>query len=183
MAGIPERPLTVPVLRAEGGDPLLRPWRQEDRTVLREGAEDPGITGITGVPAPYTEPAGRDFIAHQHLLAERGVGYSLAVESGGRAVGGAGLWRDTMDAGRAAVGYWVAPAGRGRGTASRALETLAAWGLGALGLARIEVHIEPWNTASLRVAEKAGFRREGLLRSYMEIGGRRRDLVVWSRIG
>lgn len=137
MGRIPEPPLIVPVLCADGGDPLLRPWRQEDRPVLREGAQDPGITGITGVPAPYCERAGREFIGHQHLLAERGVGYPMAVESGGRAVGGVGLWRDTMDAGRAAVGYWVVPRERGRGTAPRALAALAAWGLGELGLARV----------------------------------------------
>ncbi len=47
---------------------------------------------------------------------------------------------------------------------------------------RIELLIEPWNAASLRTAENAGYQREGLLRSYMEIGGRRRDMVLYAAV-
>ena len=42
----------------------------------------------------------------------------------------------------------------------------------------MQLYIEPWNTASLRTAERAGYEREGLLRSSMGIGGRRRDMLV-----
>jgi RimJ/RimL family protein N-acetyltransferase len=42
----------------------------------------------------------------------------------------------------------------------------------------MQLFIEPWNAASLRTAERAGYQREGLLRGYMEIGGSRRDMVV-----
>ena len=45
---------------------------------------------------------------------------------------------------------------------------------------RIELWIEPSNVASLTVAERAGFTREGLLRSFMEIGGERRDMLMYS---
>jgi RimJ/RimL family protein N-acetyltransferase len=40
--------------------------------------------------------------------------------------------------------------------------------------------VEPWNTASWTVAEKAGFHREGLLRSWQEISGTRRDMYMYS---
>ena len=39
---------------------------------------------------------------------------------------------------------------------------------------------EPENLASQRVAEKAGFRREALLRSYVELKGRRRDVYMYA---
>ncbi|MBB2890428.1 GNAT family N-acetyltransferase [Flexivirga oryzae] len=45
---------------------------------------------------------------------------------------------------------------------------------------RLEARIEPWNLASIRTAEAAGFEREGLLRSHEEIGGRRVDLLMYS---
>ncbi len=49
-----------------------------------------------------------------------------------------------------------------------------------LGLPRISLLAEPGNLPSQRVAEKAGYRREGLLRSYRELKGVRRDYVMYS---
>ena len=80
---------------------------------------------------------------------------------------------------RAWLGYWVAPAARGRGVASRAVRLLADWGFRGLGLARIELTCGPDNVASQRVAERCGFTREGLLRSHMRFKGGRRDTVVF----
>jgi RimJ/RimL family protein N-acetyltransferase len=47
---------------------------------------------------------------------------------------------------------------------------------------RLEAFIEPDNSASTRTAEKAGYVREGVLRSYMEFGGTRRDMAVYARL-
>jgi RimJ/RimL family protein N-acetyltransferase len=57
---------------------------------------------------------------------------------------------------------------------------VAAWAFEALSAARVQLVAEPENEPSLRVAEKAGFTREGVLRSYMEFNGRRRDGVMYS---
>lgn len=78
------------------------------------------------------------------------------------------------------VGYWVGPAGRGRGVAPRAVRLLANWAFAEGGLARLELLIEPANTASLAVAERAGCEREGLLRSKAIVGGERRDMLLYS---
>jgi RimJ/RimL family protein N-acetyltransferase len=48
---------------------------------------------------------------------------------------------------------------------------------------RLELHVEPWNTASIRTAEGAGYRREGLLRSWEAVGGERRDMLMFSLLG
>jgi hypothetical protein len=42
--------------------------------------------------------------------------------------------------------------------------------------------VEPWNAGSIRVAEAAGFQPEGLLRSHQEIGGTRRDMLLYAMI-
>jgi [ribosomal protein S5]-alanine N-acetyltransferase len=44
------------------------------------------------------------------------------------------------------------------------------------------VHIEPWNVASARTAEEAGYQHEGLLRSQQVIGGRRVDMMIYSAL-
>ncbi|HET9937562.1 MAG TPA: GNAT family protein, partial [Gaiella sp.] len=76
----------------------------------------------------------------------------------------------------------VAPAARCRGIAVRAIGLLTDWCLGALGVARVELRIDVVNEPSLRVAERLGFVRDGVLRSMHFKDGRRTDLAVYSRL-
>lgn len=71
----------------------------------------------------------------------------------------------------------TAPAARGRGYMPAALAALSAWGFTTLGLARIEWKAHVGNTASRRVAEKAGFAFEGTARGGLQHRGERVD--VW----
>jgi RimJ/RimL family protein N-acetyltransferase len=66
--------------------------------------------------------------------------------------------------------------------ATAALKALTAFAWTIPVLHRIELYIEPWNSGSVRAAEGAGFEREGLLRGHQEIGGRRRDMLLYSII-
>ena len=59
---------------------------------------------------------------------------------------------------------------------------IARYAFTELGVTRIELWIEPANRASLRVAERAGFTREGLMRSFAVIAGERRDMLMYSRL-
>ena len=152
--------------------------------MVREASADPYIPLITTVPAVFTAGEGRRFIERQWGRAERGTGYSFAIADAetGRAVGQAGLWLKDVAEGRASVGYWVAGSARGRGAAACAVRALARWAHEELRIARVELHVEPWNAASIKAAETAGFRREGLLRGWQEIGGERRDLLLYARL-
>lgn len=78
------------------------------------------------------------------------------------------------------VGYWVKREARGRGVATRALRLLSRWAFDELGARRVQLIAQPENLASQRVAEKAGFQREGLLRAYAELKGRRPDFHMYS---
>jgi RimJ/RimL family protein N-acetyltransferase len=84
--------------------------------------------------------------------------------------------------GRAALSYWTFPAFRGRGFASRAVRLVTAWAFDRLEVARVELLVEPDNAASLAVARRAGFTREGLLRGHTTVGPRRVDMISWSRL-
>ena len=78
----------------------------------------------------------------------------------------------------------VAPWARRRRVATRALVLLSRWALATLPLFRLQVTAAPDNVASQAVAERAGFRREGLLRSYADadIKVRCRDRIMFSRL-
>lgn len=75
------------------------------------------------------------------------------------------------------VGYWVDMAVAGRGIVPTALALTIDHCLTAVGLHRVEVDIRPENTASLRVVEKLGLRREGYFERYLDIDGGWRDHV------
>jgi RimJ/RimL family protein N-acetyltransferase len=69
---------------------------------------------------------------------------------------------------------------RRRGLATRAVRLVSDWALRALDIARLGLLTEEWNASSQRVAERAGFRREGVLRAWAAIDGRRGDYVSYS---
>ncbi|MBY8878254.1 GNAT family N-acetyltransferase [Actinacidiphila acidipaludis] len=175
-----EQPLDVPELSATGGF-TLRPWRLTDLPLVREASDDAYIPLITTVPSACTEPEGVAFVERQWARAATGAGYPfVVVNPDGRPVGQVGLWLKNLDQGRASLGYWVVESARGQGTAAAAVRAVACWALRDLRIPRLELWVEPWNTASLRTAERCGFRREGLLRQWQRVGKERRDMVMYA---
>jgi RimJ/RimL family protein N-acetyltransferase len=80
------------------------------------------------------------------------------------------------------VSYAVAPAARGFGVAAEAVDALAIALLYEPGFERVELRVAPGNVASRRVAEKAGFTYEGLLRNAGYVHSGRVDVEVWSLV-
>jgi ribosomal-protein-alanine N-acetyltransferase len=176
-----DEPLVVPEL-VTGSDLVLRPWTLDDVDVVREAAGDELIPLITTVPSTYSDAEGIAFIERQWARATTRKGYSFAIARrvDGRAVGQIGLWPHAQ--GRASLGYWVAESARGQGIALEALRAVCLWGLSALAIPRLELYVEPWNVASWKTAERVGFKREGLLRSWQEVGAERRDMYMYSML-
>ena len=156
----------------------VRPVRPEDLAAIVEACQDPEIPRWTNVPSPYTDENGRRFI--DEALGDGGPELSLAVadHTTDALLGVIGL--RLPDKGVGELGYWIAAGERGRGVATRAARLLSRWAFEQLGLARIHLLAHPDNRASQRVAERAGFRREGLLRSWAEMHGERVDLLMFS---
>jgi RimJ/RimL family protein N-acetyltransferase len=157
---------------------------EDDLAMALDLSTDPYVPLIGTLPAHATEAEARDWLVRNRGRWAEGRGFSFAVAEAatGRAVGQLGIWLAELPHGRAEIGYSVMPSARGRGYAAAALTAGTAFAFTLPGLHRVELHIEPWNTASLRTAERAGYRREGLLRSYMEIGGRRRDMLLYAAV-
>ncbi|MEV3934003.1 MULTISPECIES: GNAT family N-acetyltransferase [unclassified Streptomyces] len=177
------QPLTVPSMTA-GADFVLRPWEMSDLPLIREAAVDDYIPQITTIPSPYSDEAAEAYVRRQWQRAATGTGYpfTIARTRDRRPVGSIGLWLADAAEGRASLGYWMTTPARRQGVAGAALRTVTTWALHELDIPRVQLFVEPWNTASVRTAESAGYRREGLLRGWQEIGGRRRDMLVYARL-
>jgi RimJ/RimL family protein N-acetyltransferase len=158
-------------VRLEDGEGALRPLTEEDVPEVVAACQDPEIPRWTLVPSPYTEDDAREFLARASDVS------AIVDAESGEFFGAIGWhWVD----GNVQVGYWVKREARGRGVASRALRLLARWAFTDLGAVRVQLLTEPENRASQRVAEKAGFRREALLRSFIDLKGRRADVYMYA---
>jgi RimJ/RimL family protein N-acetyltransferase len=176
--------LSWPATAPRWGRVVLRRFRAEDVDAVVELSHDPYVPQVTTLVARATGQQAAEWIARQNTRLAEGVGFSFAIADArsGDALGQIGLWLKDIREGRTSAGYAVLPRARGRGVASDALSALTTFAWTIAEVHRIEVHIEPWNTGSIRTAERAGYEREGLLRSFMEIGGSRRDLVLYAAI-
>ncbi|GAA5532683.1 GNAT family protein [Deinococcus aluminii] len=169
----------LPTVTLQAGPFTLRPFSVRDSASICEASHDPLIPLITTVPSPCDEAAALAFIERQHERLRTETGWSLAIAEGnGPALGQVGLWPQTQ--GRASVGYWVLAHARGQGLAAQALRAISHFGLSLPELSRLELYVEPWNEASWRTAEKVGYRREGLLRQYQNVGPERKDMFIYS---
>ena len=101
---------------------------------------------------------------HRYRREGAGVHLMMAERSSGELVGSISLFKTDWEARSSEVGYGVRPDRRGRGYASEAAAAVARWALAEGGMQRIQLTAVTENLPSLRVAEKAGFQREGTLR-------------------
>lgn len=173
---LPDQPLV-------SGPTALRPWRESDAELMVAVLQDPEIPRWTSVPSPYTESDARTFLSHGHDWLHTGTEASFAIvaasdiDRGLR--GGISLLRFAWGDRRCEVGYWVAREARRKGHATRAVKLVCAWGFRELALERIELHAAEGNPASQRVAERAGFKREAVLRSHLLSKQGWLDMVVF----
>ncbi|GAA4910428.1 GNAT family protein [Nesterenkonia rhizosphaerae] len=166
------------------GSVLLRQVQEKDVPMAQEMSADAYIPQIGSLPPHADHRQAREWVQRQQTRHEQGIGFSFTIADAGsdEPVGHCGLWLKEISAGRGSAGYAIRPSARGRGLAAEALLALTSFGWDIPLLHRIELYIEPWNTGSIRTAEQAGYAREGVLRSHQEIGGVRRDMLLFAAV-
>jgi RimJ/RimL family protein N-acetyltransferase len=162
----------------------LRPWRDADVSAKFRLFSDPETQRFSWAETDaYTEADAWAHHAANQRAWEDGTGAEFACVDPSddvAIVGGASVYDIESAWGRASVGYWVAAHARRRGVATHAVRLLARWAFDDLAIARLQITCGPDNVASQRVAERAGFTREALLRSHLPFKGGRRDTLVFS---
>lgn len=168
--------------RLDCGTSILRPWQDGDRPSLVRFANNRNVWRNLKdrFPHPYTDRDADAWIA----LARANPGRTnWAIEVDGLAVGGVGLEpMADVHARTAHIGYWLGEPYWGRGIMSDAVRGVAALALGELGFMRLETPVFAWNSASMRVLEKCGFVREGMMRKSVFKDGELIDSLLYARV-
>ncbi len=161
------------------GAVVLRELREGDRAVVISTMRDPLVARWLNMPRA---PGDRDFdsllrLAHNGRLT--GDRYDFAVTETGSDVSVGAVIASRRHRDNYEVAYLAGSLGRGRGLMTRAVKLVCDWLFGE-GVGRIEVRTHPGNDASQRLAERCGFRQEGLERKSIWLHGRRADAILWS---
>jgi RimJ/RimL family protein N-acetyltransferase len=156
----PDRPLSDGVV-------ALRPWTLADVPAVAEACDEEEIARwMHQIPTPYGEADAREYVRSTQAawLAGTGAFFAVVDSASGELAGSIAIHVTDPALEHVEVGYWAAARARGRGLTTRALRLISAWAVRE-GAKRVQLRADVRNVASLRVAEKAGFRREGTLRA------------------
>ena len=156
--------------RLAGEGLVLRPWRASDLDVMVELLDAPDIGARTPLPSPFTLVEAEARLAR----AQSGEPLMLAVTTDGVEPRG-----EVLLMADGTIGYVLGVRHRGQGLAARAVTLLRDHAHSQLGLTLLRLEIEPDNLASIRVAERSGFRLAQAGAKEGELKGRHYVLDVW----
>jgi RimJ/RimL family protein N-acetyltransferase len=161
---------------------LLRPLQERDVASIVKHANDRAVwrNMRDAFPHPYRLEDARKFVAR---VAEPGDARVFGIEVGGEIVGAAGLYpQPDVYARSAELGYWLGTAFHGRGVMTRVVGAMCEFAFSHEWMERVFASVFAWNGASMRVLEKCGFQREGVLRNSVFKDGQLIDAVMFSRL-
>ncbi|WP_265568109.1 GNAT family N-acetyltransferase [Streptomyces hygroscopicus] len=144
----------------------LRPWESQYAQVLVDSSRDPGIQhwnrpGLLSID----DAQARIARWRRRWEAEEAAVWAIQRVDDDHPVGLIGLGDMDFKGGSAEFLYWLLPAARGSGAMVDATIRVSRWALDVLGLHRLRITHSVANTASCRVATRAGFALEGTMRS------------------
>lgn len=172
----------MPTLVLEGQRCRVRAWMKADAPSLAEHANNANVAKYLRdrFPHPYTLKDARSFL--RHAVAARDPS-NLAIEVDGQAVGAIGyIPGHDVERFSAEIGYWLGEAYWGRGIATEALSLVTQYAFAQMNYLRLFALPFADNPGSIKVLEKAGYIREGLLRSSSVKFGRPKDQYLYARI-
>ena len=169
-------------IRLTDGVVTLRPPEPDDIDAVFAACQDPTIARFTAIPSPYQRAHAADWVgsAPRAWRTEAAAPFVIVDAGSDALIGSVGLVEICADRSSAEVGYWVLEQARCRGVAPAAVRLVARWVLCDLGFARLELQADVRNHPSHRVAEKAGFRREGEVPAPVRFRARLERVVMFA---
>jgi RimJ/RimL family protein N-acetyltransferase len=121
--------------------------------------------------------------AQSNFLARRDLPFFIFEKGSGQFIGACGLHRVVWDTPKMEVGYWCRTSRVGQGFITEAVEAMSRYAFEHIRAVRIEAVTDEKNAASRRVAERCGFRLEGILRSERRaVDGALRNTCIYARL-
>ncbi|GAA4466827.1 GNAT family protein [Nemorincola caseinilytica] len=160
---------------------LLRSYTPDDAGALFAAIDSQRqhLSPWLGWVAATTKPEhSTEFIQRSQMQMRDQEALPLGIFYNGAIIGGTGMYNWQHDIKRAQVGYWIGREHEGRGIVTRSLAALLDHLFTRAGLNKVEIHYIPTNKRSGRVAERLGFRIEGIIRKGVMNNGAPEDLVV-----
>ncbi|HEX9707826.1 MAG TPA: GNAT family N-acetyltransferase [Steroidobacteraceae bacterium] len=164
------------------GSCIVRDWREGDREALVRFANNRRVWRNlkNRFPHPYTAADAEAWLALSRTSAAR-TGWAIEVDD--LSVGGIGLVPlEDVHIRSAHIGYWLGEPYWGRGIATDAVRSVSDYALGKSGYLRLEAPVYAWNPASMRVLEKCGFVREGVMKKSVFKDGEVIDSMLYARV-
>jgi [ribosomal protein S5]-alanine N-acetyltransferase len=161
---------------------IVRPWRVNDAESLARHANNINIAKHLRdrFPHPYTSRDAHEFLK---MITSTTAQTNLAIEVNGEAAGGLGyVPGNDVERYSAEVGYWLGETCWGRGVVTEALTLFTDHAFKELRVLRLFALPFADNVSSIRVLEKAGYEREGILRSSSVKYGKPRDQAIYAKV-
>ena len=159
---------------------LLREWRLSDKISLAENANNINIWNNVRdyFPYPYTEEEADKFL--KMVTDKPNPKTDFAIEVGGQAVGGVGIVPQTdVHAITAEIGYWLGENYWNRGIMTNAVKEMVEYTFKKFPITKIFAPVFEFNTASMRVLDKAGFYKEAVLKKAAKKNDKTIDLYYY----
>lgn len=162
----------------------MRPLRKTDIPSLVKNANHKSVAKYTLVPHPYTAKDAEAFIELSRKLAKEKKSQQFAIISHetGEVAGMMGLNRINHQYRRVEIGYWIGVDYRGKGLTTEALELVVKYSFKNLKALRAHAFVDPKNIPSIKVLEKAGFVREGLLKKFYRSRNKQYDVYIYAMV-
>jgi RimJ/RimL family protein N-acetyltransferase len=161
----------------------LRPLTLEDAPTIQRLAGRREVAAMTrSIPHPLSLGQAQEWLAARLTEIAEGkcVAFGVVLERTGEFIGTIGLVNIDTEHCCAEMGFWIGVEWWGQGYATEAARAVVQHGFEALGLNRIHAHHMTKNPASGRVLQKAGLRREGLLRQAIRKWDNFEDVVLYA---
>ena len=152
-------------MELQGSVFTLRGWLDGDEASLQKHADNPNVSAflLDRFPYPYTM---NDALSWIFFMKKQEPHTNFAIAIDGQVCGGIALdLKVDANHNQAEIGYWLAEPYWGRGIITEAVQLLTRYAFESLGLIRVQAGVFSKNTSSMRVLEKAGYVKEGIMRN------------------
>ena len=173
--------MKIPVIKSKRF--ILRTFRKGDEESLKENISNKKIARNTlSIPYPYTLKDAKEWIV-ENLKEEKKkkpTKVNFVIDIRGEVAGSVGFSK--IEGHKAEIGYWLGEKYWGQGIMTEAVKLATKFGFKKLTLKRIYAYVFPWNKASMRVLEKAGYKLEWFLRKHIKKDNKFIDAYLFAKV-